>query len=51
MEDAYTEPLILPAIFYDSDYEEKEENNGNLIVANYDGEDMPTIEWNREQGS
>ncbi|KAK1618223.1 hypothetical protein QYE76_023740 [Lolium multiflorum] len=35
-------------IFDDTDDEEKNENDDNLVLADYEGEDLPTIEWNRE---
>ena len=48
MEDEYPEQPISRARFDDTDDEEKEENMDSLISDEYDGEDMPTIEWNRE---
>ncbi|KAM0847449.1 hypothetical protein ACQ4PT_055001 [Festuca glaucescens] len=48
MEDVYTEELSRPARFDDTNDEEKEENNDSLVAADYNGEDMPTIEWDRE---
>ncbi|KAE8816705.1 hypothetical protein D1007_05726 [Hordeum vulgare] len=36
------------ARFDDTDDEEREENINSLVLQEYDGEDMPTIEWNRE---
>ena len=48
MEDEYPEQPISRARFDDTDDEEKEENMDSLILDEYDGEDMPTIEWNRE---
>ncbi|KAK1609412.1 hypothetical protein QYE76_033085 [Lolium multiflorum] len=35
-------------IFDDTDDEEKNENDDSLVLADYEGEDLPTIEWNRE---
>ncbi|KAK1694956.1 hypothetical protein QYE76_011653 [Lolium multiflorum] len=35
-------------IFDETDDEEKNENDDNLVLADYEGEDLPTIEWNRE---
>ncbi|KAE8804763.1 hypothetical protein D1007_19178 [Hordeum vulgare] len=48
VEDEYPEEPITRARFDDTDYEEKGENMDSLIDNEYDGEDMPTIEWNRE---
>ncbi|KAM0854183.1 hypothetical protein ACQ4PT_050586 [Festuca glaucescens] len=48
MEDGYTEELSRPARFDDTDDEEKDENNDSLVAVDYNGEDMPTIEWNRK---
>jgi hypothetical protein len=48
MEDEYTEEPSHPARFDDTDDEETEENNDSIIADEYDGEDMPTLEWNRE---
>ncbi|KAM0852447.1 hypothetical protein ACQ4PT_051757 [Festuca glaucescens] len=48
MEDVYTEELSRPARFDDTDDEEKEENNDSLVAADYNGEGMPTIEWDKE---
>jgi hypothetical protein len=48
MADEYPEEPISRASFDDTDDEEKEENMDCLIEDEYDGEDMPTIEWNRE---
>jgi hypothetical protein len=45
MEDVYTEQLSRPARFHNTGDEEKEENKHSLIAADYDGEDMPTFEW------
>ncbi|KAK1616857.1 hypothetical protein QYE76_022374 [Lolium multiflorum] len=35
-------------IFDETDDEEKNENDDSLVLADYEGEDLPTIEWNRE---
>jgi hypothetical protein len=48
MDDAYREELSLPTRFDDTDDGEMEENNDILVLAYYDGEDMPTIEWDRD---
>jgi hypothetical protein len=48
MEDQYMEDITQGARFDDTDDEEKDENNGNLVLADYVGDDLPTIEWNRE---
>ena len=48
VDDEYPEEPISRARFDDTDDEEKEENIDSLIEDEYDGEDMPTIEWNRE---
>ncbi|KAK1686786.1 hypothetical protein QYE76_047634 [Lolium multiflorum] len=48
MEDQYMEDIAFGARFDDTDDEEKNENNDSLILADYEGEDLPTIEWNRE---
>ncbi|KAK1642119.1 hypothetical protein QYE76_059924, partial [Lolium multiflorum] len=32
----------------ETDDEEKNENDDSLVLADYEGEDLPTIEWNRE---
>jgi hypothetical protein len=48
MEDQYMEDIAQGARFDDTDDEEKDENNGSLVLANYEGDDLPTIEWNRE---
>ncbi|KAE8821481.1 hypothetical protein D1007_00254 [Hordeum vulgare] len=47
MEDEYKEEPISGAEFDDTDDEDREENIDSL-VNKYDGDDMPTIEWNRE---
>ncbi|KAK1618945.1 hypothetical protein QYE76_024462 [Lolium multiflorum] len=48
MEDQYREDIAFGARFDDTDDEEKNENNDSLVLADYDGDDLPTIEWNRE---
>ncbi|KAK1632501.1 hypothetical protein QYE76_006816 [Lolium multiflorum] len=48
MEDQYMEDIAFGARFDETDDEEKNENDDNLILADYEGEDLPTIEWNRE---
>ena len=48
MQDEYSEEPVSRARFDDTDDEEREENNDSLVEDEYDGEDMPTIEWNRE---
>ncbi|KAK1604080.1 hypothetical protein QYE76_027753 [Lolium multiflorum] len=48
MEDQYMEDIAFGARFDDTDDEEKNENNDSLVLADYEGEDLPTIEWNRE---
>jgi hypothetical protein len=48
VDDEYPEEPISRARFDDTDDEEKEENMDCLIKDEYDGEDMPAIEWNRE---
>nr|XP_040254019.1 neural Wiskott-Aldrich syndrome protein-like [Aegilops tauschii subsp. strangulata] len=45
----YMEEPISQARFDDTDDEEKVENMDSLIEDEYDGDDMPTIEWNREK--
>ena len=47
MEAQYTEELTVGARFDDTDDEENKENNDSLVLADQEGEDMPTIEWNR----
>jgi hypothetical protein len=42
------EEPISRARFDDTGDEEKEENMDNLIDDEYNGEDMPTIEWDME---
>ncbi|KAK1630639.1 hypothetical protein QYE76_004954 [Lolium multiflorum] len=37
--------LLVPDLMRD---EEKNENDDSLVLADYEGEDLPTIEWNRE---
>jgi hypothetical protein len=44
MEDQYIEDIAQGARFDDTDDEEKDENNGILILADYEGDDLPTIE-------
>ena len=48
VDEEYVEKPISHARFDDTDDEEKEENIDSLILDEYDGEDMPTIEWDRE---
>ncbi|KAK1595166.1 hypothetical protein QYE76_008103 [Lolium multiflorum] len=48
MEDQYMEDIAFGARFDDIDDEEKNENNDILVLADYEGDDLPTIEWNRE---
>ncbi|KAM0823620.1 hypothetical protein ACQ4PT_070757 [Festuca glaucescens] len=48
MEDQYMEDIAFGARFDDTDDEEKNENNDSLVLADYEGDDLPTIEWNRE---
>ena len=48
MEDEYQEEPIRRAGFDDTDDEERQENIDSLVLDEYEGEDMPTIEWNRE---
>ncbi|KAK1650418.1 hypothetical protein QYE76_068223 [Lolium multiflorum] len=48
MEDQYMEDIAFGARFDETDDEEKNENDDNLVLADYEGEDLPTIEWNRE---
>ncbi|KAE8816442.1 hypothetical protein D1007_06046 [Hordeum vulgare] len=48
MEDKYAEEPSSRARYDDTDDEEREENIDSLVLQEYDGEDMPTIEWNRE---
>ncbi|KAE8778107.1 hypothetical protein D1007_49089 [Hordeum vulgare] len=47
MEDEYEEEPNTGARFDDTDDEQREENIG-ILVNEYNGVDMPTIEWNRE---
>ncbi|KAK1679119.1 hypothetical protein QYE76_039967 [Lolium multiflorum] len=47
MEDQYMEDIAF-ARFDDTDDEERNENNDNLVLADYEGDDLPTIEWNRD---
>ncbi|KAK1627579.1 hypothetical protein QYE76_001894 [Lolium multiflorum] len=46
--DQYMEDIAFGARFDDTDDEEKNENDDSLVLADYEGEDLPTIEWNRE---
>nr|XP_020198301.1 uncharacterized protein LOC109784113 [Aegilops tauschii subsp. strangulata] len=48
VEDEYAEEPSSRARFDDTDDEEREVNIDSLVLQEYDGEDMPTIEWNRE---
>ncbi|KAK1611039.1 hypothetical protein QYE76_034712 [Lolium multiflorum] len=48
MEDQYMEDIAFGARFDETDDEEKNENDDSLVLADYEGEDLPTIEWNRE---
>ena len=48
MEDQYTEELT-GARFDDTDDEENEENNDSLVLADFEGDEMPTLEWNRDE--
>ncbi|KAE8800387.1 hypothetical protein D1007_24082 [Hordeum vulgare] len=48
VEDEYAEEPSSRARFDDTDDEDREENINSLVLQEYDGEDMPTIEWNRE---
>ncbi|KAE8803045.1 hypothetical protein D1007_21256 [Hordeum vulgare] len=48
VEDEYAEDPSSRARFDDIDDEEREENIDSLVLEEYDGEDMPTIEWNKE---
>ncbi|KAE8805608.1 hypothetical protein D1007_18275 [Hordeum vulgare] len=48
VEDEYAEEPSSRARFDDTDDEEREENIDSLVLQEYDGEYMPTIEWNRE---
>ncbi|KAK1628039.1 hypothetical protein QYE76_002354 [Lolium multiflorum] len=48
MEDQYIEDIAFGARFDDIDDEEKNENDDSLVLADYEGEDLPIIEWNRE---
>jgi hypothetical protein len=45
IEDQYIEDIAQGARFDDTDNEEKDENNDSLILADYQGDDLPTIEW------
>jgi hypothetical protein len=44
MEDQYMEDIAQGARFDDTDDEEKNENNDSLILADYEGDDLPTME-------
>ncbi|KAE8790217.1 Mutator-like transposase [Hordeum vulgare] len=48
VEDEYAEDPSSRARFDDTDDEEREENIDSLVLQEYDGEDMPTIDWNTE---
>ncbi|KAK1663001.1 hypothetical protein QYE76_051160 [Lolium multiflorum] len=48
MEDQYMEDIAFGARFDETDDEEKNENDDSLVLADYEGEDLPTIEWDRE---
>ena len=48
MEDEYPKEPSSRARFDDTNDEEREENIDSLVLQEYAGEDMPTIEWNRE---
>ena len=48
MDDEYQEEAINGARFNDTDDEERGENMDSLVIDEYDGDDMPAIEWNRE---
>ncbi|KAK1646823.1 hypothetical protein QYE76_064628 [Lolium multiflorum] len=48
MDDQYMEDIAFGARFDETDDEEKNENDDSLVLADYEGEDLPTIEWNRE---
>ncbi|KAK1665675.1 hypothetical protein QYE76_053834 [Lolium multiflorum] len=48
MEDQYMEDIAFGARFDETDDEEKNENDDSLVLADYEGEDLPTIEWSRE---
>ncbi|KAE8797986.1 hypothetical protein D1007_26800 [Hordeum vulgare] len=48
VEDEYAEEPSSRARFDDTGDEEREENIDSFVLQEYDGEDMPTIEWNRE---
>ncbi|KAE8774336.1 hypothetical protein D1007_53291 [Hordeum vulgare] len=48
VEDEYAEEPSSRVRFDDTGDEEREDNIGSLVLQEYDGEDMPTIEWNRE---
>jgi hypothetical protein len=44
MEDQYMEDIAQDARFDDTDDEEKDENNDSLVLVDYEGDDLPTIE-------
>jgi hypothetical protein len=44
IEDQYMEDIVQGARFDDTDDEEKDENNDSLILADYEGDNLPTIE-------
>jgi hypothetical protein len=44
VEDQYMEDIAQGARFDDIDDEEKDENNDNLVLADYKDNDLPTIE-------
>ncbi|KAE8779025.1 hypothetical protein D1007_47979 [Hordeum vulgare] len=48
VEDEYAEEPRSRARFDDTDDEERQENIDSFVLQEYDGEDMPTIEWNKE---
>ncbi|KAE8818385.1 hypothetical protein D1007_03829 [Hordeum vulgare] len=48
VEDEYAQEPSSRARFDDTDDEEREENIDSLVLQEYVGEDMPRIEWNRE---
>ena len=48
VDDEYPEEPISRARFDDTDDDERGENIDSLILDEYDGEDMPTIDWNRQ---
>jgi hypothetical protein len=44
MEDQYMEDIAQGARFDNTDDEEKDENNDSLVLADYEGDDLPIIE-------